>query len=85
MTGQPDLFSLFTSPAPAPVVPSIDETQIVHWIHVTPTRARTGCGIYVSSYERSTRLTTTDAGERLFCSLDAYSDSVTCQACRSAL
>lgn len=85
MTGRPDLFGLFTSTAPAPVVAPIDQTQIVHWIHITPSRARTGCGIYISSYERSTRLAATDAGEQLSCSIDVYSDSVTCQACKDAI
>lgn len=79
------MFDLFSAP-PAPVIaqPSGD-ASIVHWIHVTPTRARTGCGIYASSYEMSTRLATSEAGGQLSCSLDAFSDRVTCQACREAI
>lgn len=66
-------------PAPDTAAP------LIHWIHITPARARTGCGIYASSYDRSSRLATIQSGEQLSCSLDVYSDSVTCQACKEAI
>ncbi len=85
MKREPDLFDLFSAP-PAPVVlPASDDLPLVHWMHVTPLRARTGCGIYASSYDLAARLATTEAGETLSCSLDVYSDRVTCQACKDAI
>jgi hypothetical protein len=83
----PDLFDLFSAPPaiPTPAPPIEADTPLVHWIFVTTTRARTGCGIYASSYDRSTRLARTETGDTFQCSLDAYSDTVTCRACKEAI
>lgn len=70
---------------PAPVAAPDSGEAVIHWIVVTTTRARTGCGIICSSYDLKTKLATTDAGETISCSLDVYSERVTCEACRSAL
>lgn len=86
MNRGPDLFDLFSAPpAPAPSPAINAAAALVHWIFVTTTRARTGCGIYALSYERSTRLATTEAGDQLCCSLDIYCESVTCKACKEAI
>ncbi|WP_158669955.1 hypothetical protein [Bradyrhizobium guangdongense] len=82
MINQPDLFDFPASPAAAAAV---EQGDLVHWIVVTTKRARTGCGIIAVSYDLSTRLAMTDAGEALSCSLDIYSERVTCKACREAI
>jgi hypothetical protein len=66
--------------------PSIDvAAPVVHWIVVTTHRARTGCGIIASSYDLSSRMATTEAGQSVCASLDVYSDRVTCRACKEAI
>jgi hypothetical protein len=79
----------FEAPAEVAVLfdgPAVElSAPTVHWIFITPTRARTGCGIMAASYDRSTRLATTEAGDLICCSLDVHSDTVTCHACRDAI
>lgn len=82
---QPDLFDV----APAPVLPAptvaVDVASTVHWLVVTTKRARTGCGIIVTDYDLADRIGAGPEGERIHCSLDGFSDRVTCRGCKEAI
>lgn len=82
-----DLFDFAASggPSPAPIVGADIAPSTVHWLVVTTKRARTGCGIIASSYQMSTHFAVCEDGAEIFCSLDVYSDKVTCNACKEAI
>jgi len=82
-----DLFDFAASggPSPVPIVIGDVAPSTLHWLVVTTKRARTGCGIIASSYQMSTRIAICEDGAEICCTLDAYSDKVTCQACKEAI
>ena len=82
MTEQTNLFHLFASPPPAPVLPA---GVIVHWVVVTTRRASTGCGTIVEAVDWKNRQWATQDGAALECSLDGFSAKVTCARCKDAL
>jgi hypothetical protein len=58
-------------------------SESIHWLHVGPKRARTGCGIVASEYIYAERAAIAEeSGDRFSCTLDCFSGTVTCQACK---
>ena len=55
----------------------------VHWIVISPARARTACGIVAASYSLATRLAVpVEGGDGIACTHDFFDGTVTCRRCR---